>query len=848
LAALLICTPIRLLQPDTFNPQRGEKAVMVQQVRVQGRTPLRLPQETRFAYIDTSTGQNDTRPVLVMLHGSPGGSDNFDIIAPMLSAYRLIIPDLPGFGQSGKSIPDYSVRAHADYTWQLLDQLGIEKAHLFAYSMGGGVALDMADLAPHRVQSIIMYAAIGAQEYELLGDYHLNHAVHGAQLVFFGALDWLIPHTNRWDMLWSYTRNFYDTDQRPLHDILLAYQSPMLIVQGTEDTQVPLAAAMEHARLVPHSELVLLPIGHGMIFNETESAQLAELSDAFLQKVEAGTAQTRADVTPAQEQNAHRALSTDELMKFTGISAFVLILLLIVIAFVSEDLACIGAGLLVAQGRVEFLPAAIGAGLGVFFSDWAVLWLAHTFGKRALRLPPLRWWVKAEQVQAMQNLVQNKGAWMVFVARAMAGTRVVTHTAIGLFNRRYWWFVLLLLVAGVPWGFAFVAASAWLGNTLFGEALRQYFWQAVLTFVLILWLLTRTLPLLFSHKSRREWLGWWGRLTRWEFWPMWAFYPPVMARIVWLGLRHGGLNVFTAANPAMPAGGLVGESKSAILQGLAGAGESVAHWRLLPAGLSVEERLSLAQQAQQAWLDQFGTPLFPVVCKPDVGERGAGAAILRTAEQLNAYLASYSQATILQAYVPGCEFGVFYVRYPDRVQGQIFAVTEKQFPCVVGDGKRTLEQLILDDTRAVYMTNYYHQVNAPRLQVILPKGESLQLVEIGAHSRGTLFLDGTHWVTPDLTAAIDRISQTYVGFYFGRYDVRAKDLAAFQAGDVQVIELNGVSSEATNIYDPQYKVWQAWNILFRQWQIAFEIGAENIRRGAKPTPYRELLRLIFGRA
>ena len=58
-----------------------------------------------------------------------------------------------------------------------------------------------------------------------------------------------------------------------------------------------------------------------------------------------------------------------------------------------------------------------------------------------------------------------------------------------------------------------------------------------------------------------------------------------------------------------------------------------------------------------------------------------------------------------------------------------------------------------------------------------------------------------------------------------------------------VIELNGVTSEATSIYDPAHSLTHGWRVLMRQWRHAVEIGAENRRRGAPVAGVRELLAL-----
>jgi hypothetical protein len=92
---------------------------------------------------------------------------------------------------------------------------------------------------------------------------------------------------------------------------------------------------------------------------------------------------------------------------------------------------------------------------------------------------------------------------------------------------------------------------------------------------------------------------------------------------------------------------------------------------------------------------------------------------------------------------------------------------------------------------------------------------------------------------------MDRISKTYDGFYFGRYDIRTPSVEDFQQGrNFKVVELNGVTSEATHIYDPRNSLWDAYRVLFAQWRIAFEIGAQNRLRSTGPTPLRTLAGLI----
>jgi len=251
-------------------------------------------------------------------------------------------------------------------------------------------------------------------------------------------------------------------------------------------------------------------------------------------------------------------------------------------------------------------------------------------------------------------------------------------------------------------------------------------------------------------------------------------------------------------------------------------------------------------QRAHEFLERHGLA-FPVVLKPDVGERGSGVAVIRNESELEAYLRTAEEDTIIQQYVDGLEFGVFYYRFPGESEGRVFSITEKHFPTVVGDGNRSLAELILQDQRAVCLADVYLSRSRRPVDEVPMAGEPVRLVEIGSHCRGSVFLDGSHLKTSALEKGIDRISQRHPGFYFGRYDVRTPSIQALQEGFFRVIELNGVSAEATHIYDPAVSGLNAYRVLFRQWRLAFEIGSMNRERGARPMPAIELANLIWRR-
>jgi hypothetical protein len=120
----------------------------------------------------------------------------------------------------------------------------------------------------------------------------------------------------------------------------------------------------------------------------------------------------------------------------------------------------------------------------------------------------------------------------------------------------------------------------------------------------------------------------------------------------------------------------------------------------------------------------------------------------------------------------------------------------------------------------------------------------VRLGNLGNHAQGAIFLDGSDLITPALTARIDAIARQIDGFYIGRFDIRYRDPRAFMAGeDLAIVELNGVTSEATHIYDPSLSLWNAYRTLFEQWRLVFEVGAANLRRGERGSSFGRLLTL-----
>jgi pimeloyl-ACP methyl ester carboxylesterase len=95
-------------------------------------------------------------PDVLLLHGLGGTRASFfDTAAALSSRYRIHAPDLPGFGSSSKpALGAYNARWYAEEMLGLMDELGIERAHVIGNSMGGRIAIEMGLISPERVRGL----------------------------------------------------------------------------------------------------------------------------------------------------------------------------------------------------------------------------------------------------------------------------------------------------------------------------------------------------------------------------------------------------------------------------------------------------------------------------------------------------------------------------------------------------------------------------------------------------------------------------------------------------------------------------------------------------------------------
>jgi len=499
--------------------------------------------------------------------------------------------------------------------------------------------------------------------------------------------------------------------------------------------------------------------------------------------------------------------------------------------FALEDVAAVGAGLLLASGGISWPAAFIACFLGIWVGDAGLYALARYAGREWFERSTLRHF--SAKVADSERWFAERGTPILIFSRLVPGARLPTYLAAGFLRVPLPRFLFVTGVASCAWTLAILFLVQMFGarfTALIGA--YKHAGVALLAAGVLLLVVLHLVRRAFGSFNFRRVADRLARWRHWEFWPAWIFYPPVAIYYLWLAVKYRGLTLPTAANPGTFSGGVVGESKSAMLKDLRVTSPEFTAEAELIEGDSAEARLRLLDDAR-ARLDLD----YPFILKPDVGQRGVGFKLIRTREQAMDYLRQTSAPLVVQRYVPGPhEVGGFYYRFPHESRGHIFAITEKIFPKLVGDGRHTIGELIARDPRARFVAGTYLMRFGPRRDEVLAAGVEMKLVEAGNHAQGCVFRDGMRFCAPELERRIDEISQRLAGFFIGRYDIRFSSEGDLRAGtNFQIIELNGASSEATSIYDPRNSIFAAYRTLFRQWALVFAIGAANRQRGCAPT-------------
>lgn len=256
----------------------------------------------RVRYVDYGDG-----PPALMVHGMAGSWETWLANIPALAErHRVIAVDLPGFGSSDPLERDDSFDGYVDTLLAVLDELAVPSVAVIGHSLGGLVALSVAERAPHRVRCLVLVSGGGAELSAVrLGAIRAVFACLAAFLSIPGAhrlltsrpvlhaVTWVAIHDRR-DLPLELLRRMMPRRVGPgfmaavthgAHQLkrmdLRRVTAPVLLVWGRHDRILPLAAGQDLDRELRQSRLVVVEgAGHCAMFEEPD--EFLDLTTNFL--------------------------------------------------------------------------------------------------------------------------------------------------------------------------------------------------------------------------------------------------------------------------------------------------------------------------------------------------------------------------------------------------------------------------------------------------------------------------------------------------------------------------------------------------------------------------------------
>ncbi|MBP8067518.1 MAG: NRDE family protein [Pedobacter sp.] len=350
-----------------------------------------------------------------------------------------------------------------------------------------------------------------------------------------------------------------------------------------------------------------------------------------------------------------------------------------------------------------------------------------------------------------------------------------------------------------------------------------------------------------TRLNKKELSPWWEKYflnfriaaiktVNWEYWPMHVFYAPMYFYWFYLSLKARSFFFFSAANPLRKHAGFALEKKSEV-------------YAYVPSGYypkTIVCATGISAPDLKMQIDKFGLE-FPLIAKPDMGERGVKVALVKTLSDLVSYSTKSKVDFLVQEFIDyPFEVGIFYYRIPGESIGTISGIVGKELLTVTGDGSSTIAMLLKKEGRFLLQLTALEQVYGPELNEILALNQRKLLVPYGNHCRGAKFIDLSFKITPQLINVVDTLCKNVPEFYFGRLDLKFNSWEELYEGKkFSVIELNGAASEPTHIYDPSHSVFFAWKEIKRHWDLLYKISQINsAKKGLKLMNTSEGLRML----
>lgn len=325
------------------------------------------------------------------------------------------------------------------------------------------------------------------------------------------------------------------------------------------------------------------------------------------------------------------------------------------------------------------------------------------------------------------------------------------------------------------------------------------------------------------------------RLIHYEYWPMWAFYLPLSFYFIFKGILKKHIFFFTNVNKNMDEfGGLFFDSKM-----------EVDNWipqKYKPVSILVKKQDILSFQLPN-------TLSFPVIIKPNSGERGRAVMKINSNSELNESLRLYDENILVQEYIDyRNEYGVFISWIPEANQYKVLSLTEKKLFSVIGNGISTINDLILDQERGIVFYNELISITELDIYSIPDKGQELIIHTQGNHCKGTQFINSNNKITEGIQLTFNKLLKDIQVFEYGRFDIKVLDFEGLETlENFKIIEFNGIAAEPTIVYDQSVGYFKALKTFIEHWTYLVKISNYHKNNGLRPINSLSIVKKILNR-
>lgn len=325
------------------------------------------------------------------------------------------------------------------------------------------------------------------------------------------------------------------------------------------------------------------------------------------------------------------------------------------------------------------------------------------------------------------------------------------------------------------------------------------------------------------------------KIFNWEQWPFQILYAPIAPVWLWYIIRSGAVWFFTPSNPKLTFGGMEGEPKKEM-------------YDLLPDEFYPNTFNVLPQEDFDVVKKKLAENEinFPLIVKPEVGGQGILLRKLDNEEELKNYHKKNPVEYIIQQMVEyPMEISLFYYRFPNQPHGCISGFLHKIPLQVAGDGKHTLQQLIMKHPKAYKRVNELRSKHGMNFDKVLDEGEKYMLSYAANHNRGAHFINLHTQIDEKLVSILDKISLRIDDFFYGRYDIMCTSIEDIkQEKNFSILEYNGCGAEPNHFYDTGYTLTGAYKEILKHWKVLYQISRYNYNEGVKYWPLLKGIRFL----